>query len=194
MTAAAPLAQRFSADREATVGRHPIALVAILVTVVMLFTTFTAALLIRRSGEDWVRVSLPGIVWVNTAIILLSSMAVERARALARADAAGRVAGWLLGAALLGLVFLAGQIMAWRWLAAHGVFLSSNPHAAFFYMLSAVHGVHVAGGLGALGWALGRARAGAYSVTQQAGLTHVAIYWHVVAGVWLWLLAVLSTL
>jgi cytochrome c oxidase subunit 3 len=84
--------------------------------------------------------------------------------------------------------------MAWRTLAAHGVFLASNPHAAFFYMLSAVHGAHVVGGLGALGWAFGRARAGFSGAVSLAGLTHVAIYWHVVGVVWLWILAALLTL
>jgi cytochrome c oxidase subunit 3 len=127
-------------------------------------------------------------------VLFLSSLAVERARAAARADAGPRVVDWLVAATLLGLAFLGGQLVAWRGLVADGFFLSSNPHAAFFYMLSGVHGAHVLGGLGALGWTLGRARAGAYGAASHAGLTHTAIYWHFVGGVWLWVLAVLSTL
>jgi len=194
MTAAAPVLDRLPGDRPVAREPYAIGLIAILTTVVMLFTAFTAALLIRRATGDWVRVPLPGIVWVNTLILLLSSAAVERARAAVRLDASRRAGWWLSVSALLGLLFLAGQIMAWRQLGAEGVFLSSNPHAAFFYMLSGVHGAHILGGLGALAWTLGRTWTGAYRPTRHAGLTHAAIYWHTVGGVWLWLLAILSTL
>ena len=91
-------------------------------------------------------------------------------------------------------VLLAGQMVAWRSLAAQGVFLPSNPHAAFFYMLSAVHGLHVVGGLGALTWTLRRAAGGAYTASNHDGLTHAAIFWHFMGGVWIYLLALLSTL
>jgi cytochrome c oxidase subunit 3 len=175
-------------------GPYPIALATILVTVAMLFSAFTAALLIRRTGADWARVPLPPIVWANTAVLLLSSVAVERARAAARADGFGRVGDWLAAAALLGFAFLGGQLIAWRGLVAEGFFLSSNPHAAFFYMLSAVHGAHVLGGLVALAWTFEHARAGAYNAIHHEGLTHTAIYWHFVGVVWLWVVALLRTL
>jgi len=181
-------------DRPTVREPYAIGLVAIVTTVVMLFTAFTAALLIRRSGDDWFHVSLPGIVWVNTLVLLASSGAVERARAAVRIGAAERTARWLSAGLALGLLFLAGQIVAWRSLGARGVLPGSNPYAAFFYMLSAVHGAHVLGGVGALTWTLARARAGMYRATRHAGLTHAAIYWHVVGGVWLWLLAILYTL
>jgi len=181
-------------DRPTVREPYAIGLVAIVTTVVMLFTAFTAALLIRRSGDDWFHVSLPGIVWVNTLVLLASSGAVERARAAVRIGAAERTARWLSAGLALGLLFLAGQIVAWRSLGARGVLPGSNPYAAFFYMLSAVHGAHVLGGVGALTWTLARARAGIYRATRHAGLTHTAIYWHVVGGVWLWLLAILYTL
>jgi cytochrome c oxidase subunit 3 len=160
----------------------------------MLFTAFTAALLVRRTGTDWVRVALPPVVWANTAILVLSSVAVERARAMIRRDSVRRAGDRLAAAALLGVLFLAGQIVAWRTLVAQGILLGSNPHAAFFYTLSAVHAAHVLGGLTALGWTWGRARAGAYRPDRHAGLTHAAIYWHLVGGVWLGVLAVLSVL
>jgi cytochrome c oxidase subunit 3 len=194
MTAALPGFGPYPDDRPRVREPHAIGLVAIVTTVVMLFTAFTAALLIRRSGEDWFHVPLPGIVWVNTLVLLASSGAVERARAAVRVDAAHRTAGWLAAALALGLLFLAGQIVAWRSLGAHGVLPASNPYAAFFYMLSAVHGAHVLGGVGALTWTLVRARAGRYRAAQHGGVTHAAIYWHVVGGVWLWLLAILYTL
>jgi cytochrome c oxidase subunit 3 len=137
---------------------------------------------------------LAPLVWANTGVLLVSSWAVERARAAARAEASRATGDWLAAAALLGLLFLAGQLLLWRALAARGVFLASGPHAAFVYLLSAAHGAHVLGGIGALGWTFERVRTGAYRAARYAGLTPVAIYWHFVGIVWLWLFALLSTL
>lgn len=176
-------------------GPYPMGLMAILATVAMLFAAFTAAVLVRRTGADWVRVPLPFVIlWPNTALLALSSLAVEAARGSARRGAADRIARWLAIAGLLGVLFLTGQIVAWRMLAARGVFLPTSPHAAFFYMLSAVHGAHVLGGLGALGWTLRRAVRSAYTRAGHVGLTHAAIFWHFVGGLWVYLLIVLSTL
>jgi cytochrome c oxidase subunit 3 len=175
-------------------GPYPVGLMGILATVLMLFATFTAAILVRRAGTDWIRVPLPLVVWPNTVLLLASSVAVELARRAVRRGGAVRPAQWLGAAGALGVLFLAGQVVAWRDLAARGVFLPTNPHAAFFYMLSAVHGGHVVGGLAALTWTLRRAARGAYTRGRDAGLAHAAIYWHVVAGVWIYLLVVLSTL
>lgn len=175
-------------------GPYPIGLLGILVTVAMLFSAFTAALLVRRTGADWAPISWPPLVWANTGVLLVSSWALERSRAAARAGAHRAIGDWLAVAALLGVLFLLGQLLLWRALAARGVFLASGPHAAFVYLLSAVHGAHVLGGIGALAWTYGRARAGAYGETGHEGLTHTAIYWHFVGVVWLWLFVLLSAL
>lgn len=175
-------------------GPYPIGLMALLATVTMLFAAFTAALFVRRTGTDWVPVPLPPIVWANTVILIASSAAVELARASVRRDVSGLPARWLAIATLLGVLFLAGQVGAWRMLAGRGVFLPTSPHAAFFYMLSAVHGAHVLGGLAALTWTLQRTMRGAYTRARHGGLTHAAVFWHFVGGVWVYLLALLSTL
>lgn len=174
-------------------GPYPMGLMAILATVSMLFAAFTAAILFRRTGIDWVPVPMPAIVWANTLILLVSSGAVELARASVRRDAAHLSIRWLAAATVLGFLFLAGQVFAWHMLAGLGVFLPTNPHAAFFYMLTAIHGAHVIGGLIALSWTLNNARRGAYTPKNQSGLNHAAIYWHFIGGVWVYLLAVLST-
>ena len=175
-------------------GPYPIGLMGLLTTVAMLFASFTAAILVRRTGTDWIPITLPPVVWVNSLLIAASSVAVELARRAIRRDARSDSFRPLATAGVLGALFLAGQVVAWRALAAQGVFLPSNPHAAFFYMLSAVHGLHVLGGLGALSHTLRRAIDGAYTSTNHAGLTHAAIYWHFVGGVWIYLLVLLSTL
>ena len=174
-------------------GPYPMGLMGVLATVAMLFAAFTAAILVRRTGTDWTRVVLPTIVWMNTGLLVASSVALERARAQLRRGASDHV-WWLGTAGVLGGLFLAGQVVAWRTLAAQGVFLPSSPHASFFYMLSAVHGLHVLGGLGALIYTLRRALTGVYTTTNYDGLTHAAIFWHFVGAVWIYLLVLLSTL
>lgn len=175
-------------------GPYPMGLVALLATVGMLFAAFGAALLVRRTGADWSPVALPAIVWPNTLVLLVSSVTVELARRAIRRSRSGAAARWLSTTVVLGVMFVVGQVVAWGMLAARGVFLPSNPHAAFFYMLTAVHGAHVLGGLAALGWTLRRCRQGCYAATSLRGLTHTAIYWHVVGALWVYLLVLLLKL
>jgi cytochrome c oxidase subunit 3 len=166
----------------------------VLATVLMLFASFTAALLVRRAGHDWVPVELPRLVWVNAAVILASSIAVEMGRQAVAAGVVPLALTRVAAGLVLGVLFLAGQVLAWQALAARGVFLPTSPHAAFFYLLSAVHGAHVLGGIGALAWAVrGLTRSPRRPLTR-AVLTHVAVFWHVVGGLWIYLLALLTLL
>jgi len=182
----------FSPPGKDTSGPYPMGLLALVATVAMLFAAFTAALLIRRAGSDWVVISLPPIVGANTLVLVISSAAVEMARRAVRGDQSPLAAGWLFGALVLGALFLAGQLAAWWSLVQAGVFLPSSPHASFFYMLSAVHGAHVVGGLGALVWVFRRTRAGAYTANAHGGLSHAAVFWHFMGVIWVYLLALLT--
>ncbi len=172
-------------------GLYPIFLLALLATITMLFASLTAAILVRRTGSDWVPVRLPDIVWANALVIVASSVLLELARRSLRVGDASRAPIWLGLAAALGVVFLGGQLVAWSFLMEQGVFLPTSPHAAFFYMLSAVHGLHVLGGLGGLAWTLRSALKGVYSAHQHRGLSHAAIYWHYVGAIWIYLLVLL---
>lgn len=174
-------------------GSFPAGLLGILATATMLFAAFTSSILVRRASPDWVPVDLPPIVWVNAAVILASSIALEMARQAARRGPAPLAQTRIVAALVLGLIFLTGQILAWRALAERGVFLVTTPHASFFYMLSAVHGAHVLGGLGALAWAvrrLGSTRA----PLGPSTLAQVSVFWHFVGALWLYLLVVLTVL
>lgn len=172
-------------------GLYPMFLLGVLATVTMLFAALTAALLVRRSGSDWVAVQLPGIVWANALVILASSALLEMARRSLRVGDESLTPLWLGLAGVLGVIFLGGQLVAWSSLMEQGVFLPTGPHAAFFYMLSAVHGAHVLGGLGALAWTLRNALKGAYSAHQHRGVSQAAIYWHYVGAIWIYLLLLL---
>lgn len=147
---------------------------------IMLFTTFTASYLVRREGSDWAKLVLPGVVWANTALIVLSSVTMEVARKV-RAGSAPR---WVAATIGLGVLFLIGQVVAWRQLAAGGVFSTSSPHASFFYMLTAVHAAHLAAGITVLLFAFGRA--------GKAPLGVSAAWWHLVGGAWVWVALLLA--
>ncbi|MEK7468628.1 MAG: cytochrome oxidase subunit III [Planctomycetota bacterium] len=146
---------------------------------IMLFTTFTASYLVRRQSPDWAPVRLPALVWANLAVVGLASVTMELAR---RGRASARP--WLGATIGLGLLFVAGQALAWRQLAAQGVFLTTSPQASFFYMLTAVHAAHVAAGLAVLLAALRRAG------TKPLGLC--AAWWHFVGAAWAWVVMLLN--
>ncbi|TMJ07407.1 MAG: hypothetical protein E6H02_11525 [Bacillati bacterium ANGP1] len=162
-----------------------------LAAIAMLFVAFTMTYLGHRQEGDWKPVPLPGILWLDTAILLASSAAVEWARRrLGSGDPRGLRWG-LTAAGTLGVAFLAGQLLAWRQLADQGVYLASHPHSSFFYLLTGTHGVHLLGGLIALGAILPGAWRGAYSPARSTAVTLVAIYWHFLTGLWLYVFAIL---
>jgi len=163
-----------------------------LAAILMFFMALVSAYIVRKgTGGDWRPVTLPRILWLNTAVLLLSSLALEAShRAWEREDAKA-FRRWWAAATALGLLFLAGQWMAWRELAAKGVYLATNPSSSFFYLLTAAHALHLAGGLAALGYVLTRdwvrLRASGGVAPEVAG-----IYWHFMDGLWVFLLLVLT--
>jgi cytochrome c oxidase subunit 3 len=148
-------------------------LFAFLATVVMLFAGFTSAWLIRRTGSDWGRLELSPLAYVNTAILLLSSFTLELARGRRRHALALTLA--------LGLLFLGGQVALWRALSTEGAFVTETPQGAFLFLLSAVHGLHLLGGLGALAWIAHR----------RSAPRLAAVYWHFLGLTWLYVLGLL---
>jgi cytochrome c oxidase subunit III len=168
-----------------------IGMAAALAAVTMLFIAFTTAYLARRQEPGWGTVVLPPVLWLTTAILLTSSGTLEWARRRIAAGDIRGLQGGLAATAWLGGAFLLGQIAAWRSLAAQGVYISSNPHSGFFYLLTGAHGVHLLGGLAALGIIVWKAYAGRYGVASHAGVGVFALYWHFMDLLWLYLFALL---
>ncbi len=165
------------------------ALVCLLAAVTLLFASFTSALVIRRGlGDDWSGIPQPAVLWWNTLVIVASSAWLEFARrALGRGERQRFNWFWTAGSAL-GLVFLAGQYLAWSELRAAGVFVASSPGSAFFYVFTVAHAVHVLGGIGALGWVEARALGLGAVPSRGAGVEIAAYYWHFLAGLWIYLM------
>jgi cytochrome c oxidase subunit 3 len=119
-----------------------------LAVVTSLFGLFFAAYSMRmHHGHDWSHFSEPKILWVNTLVLMLASIALERSRTAVRKGEAHDLKIALVAAGVFTFAFLGGQLAAWQQLSASGQFISTGPAAAFFYLLTAVHGLHLLGGL-----------------------------------------------
>jgi cytochrome c oxidase subunit 3 len=125
---------------------------------------------------------VPALLYVNTLVLLCSSITLESFRR--RHQSFG-----LHATLLLGLLFLGGQMLAWRQLAAQNVRLATGPSGAFFYVFTVLHAVHVLGGLGGLGLVERRLAAGGLRATTVRA---AALYWHFMGVLWLYLLALLT--
>jgi cytochrome c oxidase subunit 3 len=162
--------------------------------ITILFAAFTSTFLARRGEADWRTGPLPSVLWLSTAVLLASSLAIEWARRRGRRGQMDQVWTGLVLTAGLGVAFLGTQLLAWRQLVSMGVYLTTNPHSAFFYLLTAMHGLHLAGGLAALGYAVVRTRKETSAARVLAVVNPAATYWHFLDGLWLYLFMILFAL
>ncbi|HKW32711.1 MAG TPA: cytochrome c oxidase subunit 3 [Candidatus Acidoferrum sp.] len=162
-----------------------------MVSILMFFMALASAFLVlHHSSHVWVAVHLPRILWANTAVLMGSSFVVERARArLSFGDDQGFRKLWLV-TTVMGFLFVAGQLVAWRELAAQGVYIASNQASSFFYIFTGAHSVHLLGGVVALLFVLLRNfEKSQISVSLAAEIT--SYYWHFMDGLWIFLFALL---
>ena len=164
-----------------------------LVAIVMLFAAFTSAMVVRKgASSDWTAIALPRILYFNTLLLLASSLAFEFSRRALDAGRARDFKLWLNVTTILGIAFIGGQLIAWRELASHGVYLSTNPSSSFFYLLTAAHGLHLLGGVGALFYLVWKAPKLAVGLKKRVAVDVTAIYWHFMDGLWIYLLLLLT--
>jgi cytochrome c oxidase subunit 3 len=171
-----------------------------LAAITMTFAAFTSALIVRQGGAtDWQHFSLPSILYLNTLIILASSVTLEIARKRVAAFMTGDHANpltsrpaaparWLYVTLALGLLFVAGQTYAWLQLRSEGFKLATNISYSFFYVLTVVHALHLLGGLGGLVRVIGKLHT---SVLRRSTLNATSIYWHFMGALWVYLLLLL---
>ncbi len=137
------------------------------------------------NGTDWRSLPPPKLLWLNTAVLVVSSVALQWAQISAQRGQMDTVRDALLLGAVSALAFLAGQILVWRQLAAEGYFATTNPANAFFYLITGVHGLHVAGGLVALGNTIAKVWHGVAVARLRLSVGLCAAYWHFLLLVWL---------
>lgn len=175
---------------------------AFLCMVASLFLVFTGAYFMRKEhGQgagmaQWVPVDEPAVLWLNTAVLVLASVAMQKARGSAVGGdlSAGRTN--FVAAGLLTLVFLLGQLWAWQILASGGQYTAQSPAYAFFLLLTAVHGIHLIGGLVVLGRAAARMWRLDPADVESAQKLRMSVelcttYWHFLLLVWVALFGLL---
>jgi cytochrome c oxidase subunit 3 len=164
-------------------------LLVLLAASVMLFAAFTSAFFVRRGmSNDWVDTPVPGILWMNTGVLVASSLALELARRALRSGRRTAFNRYWTGATLLGVVFLCGQYAGWRQLNDAGIYLATNPSSSFFFLLTCVHAVHLLGGISALGYIDVQALMLRLGPGKRTAVDVSAYFWHFLDGVWIYLM------
>lgn len=184
----------YTVDREHREDVRRLGLWMFLATVMMLFAAFSSAYLVRRGGSDWSPTPLPALLWGNTLVLALSSVALEGAWRAGRRGLPSTGAA-LAAAMTLGVTFVGGQWQVWRQLQQAGIYLPTNPSSSFLYMMTAAHAMHVLAALTVLLWGAAitwrgdhRQRVRAWSASM--GLCRT--FWHFLLGVWLYLIVFIS--
>ncbi len=165
-----------------------LALWIFLVAPTLIFSALTSAYVVRMGWPDWGSVPTPWTLWLNTGVLIASSVAIQWATFKARQGSVSwpTAQRWFYAAGALGALFMIGQLAAWLRLEQLGVTLTGNPSAGFFYLITAIHGAHLLGGLLAWLWTERRARrAGADAAQTSLRIELCAFYWHFLLGIWL---------
>jgi cytochrome c oxidase subunit 3 len=178
--------QREKVPQRAYITGMMIALAAIF----MFFVALVSAFIVRKDfpNSDWITLRLPRVLWLNSLVLAGSSFTLARSRKYFHANQDAEFRHWWTATIFLGIAFLAGQLIAWRQLVSAGVYLASNPSNSFFYVFTAVHGIHLLGGILGL---LGIRVASPNRLTMDTATKVVSMYWHFMDGLWLCLFLLL---
>jgi cytochrome c oxidase subunit III len=179
-------------ERGSSVPAAKIGLGVLLAVIGSLFTLLISAYSMRNSSVDWRELPLPTLLWFNTGVLVVSSGALQWALMAARRDDIDGLIVGLVAGGVSAMTFLAGQLLVWQQLNVAGYFVASNPANSFFYLITAAHGLHLMGGLVALGRTIAKVWRGAPMMQVGLSVELCAIYWHFLLLVWLVLLGLLT--
>lgn len=180
-------------QRQFAVPTAKVGLGVFLAVVTSLFALFISAYFMRMGEADWKSLAMPGVLWVNTGVLVLTSVAVQWTRHAAGRGQATNVRAGLIAGGILTLAFVAGQLWVWQQLNAAGHYMTANPSNAFYFMLTGVHGLHLLGGLWVWGKATTKVLRGAEIEDVRLSVELCSVYWHFLLVVWLVLFALLSS-
>lgn len=173
-------------------GAYKAAVIWLIGSISSLFATISTILETRWiHSKHWVAIPVPSVLYANTAVLLISSVTVGFAQSSSKTGNRKRALLLLQATLLFGCTFVAGQILAWRKLASQGIYLGSNAGSAFFYVITAAHAIHLAGGMVVLAYVIFRANHLQGAGLEQAATESVALYWHFMDGLWVYLLLLL---
>lgn len=188
----------FGEAGEYSSSKYRIAMWFLLLVIAMTFGGLVGAyILISSNGVmEWTPFALPFQVWISTFLILASSVSYKISQKALNVGIQEKAKRWLLVTAVFGGMFISSQILAWLELVRRGVYVQSNPYAGFFYILTAVHAVHVVGGIAALGYLVLRTWQPTSLFDELEKRKEISgvvgWYWHFMDGLWIFLLLLLG--
>ena len=160
-------------------------LTTFLAVALSLFALFASAYTLRMEEPDWIPVKEPSLLWINTGFLVLASVAYHWARNQVVDSRANNLMASLLAAGALSILFLVGQLATWQQLQEAGYYVSGNPANAFFYLITAAHGLHLVGGLYVWARSVWKVRSGASADAVRLSVELCTIYWHFLLLVWI---------
>jgi cytochrome c oxidase subunit 3 len=165
-------------------------MVVALAAILMFFMAFVSAYVVRKDmpNSAWIPLDLPRILWLNTLILIASSFTLARAQNRFKAADRASFRHWWATTTVLGVLFVAGQVIAWRQLVSAGTFLATNPSSSFFYVFTGAHGLHLLGGLLALLFIQFRTPR---KLSMPTAVDIASMYWHFMDGLWIFLFLLL---
>lgn len=168
---------------------HRFALYVAMASIIMMFAALTSAYLVRQAAGNWLEYRMPGIFYINTVVIILSSITLHGSFLGYKAGRERMYKGLLILSFILGITFVILQYIGWEELYSIGIYLTGNPSGAFFYMISGLHAMHVLGGISAIIVALIHAFGLKYKVNKKRKnrFQLVLQYWHFVGALWIYL-------
>lgn len=159
--------------------------------IAVLFSLFIVSYVDRMTLGDWRPLPEPWVLWLNTALLVLSSVALQWAWNGADRGQIERVRTGLLAGGVFAFAFLAGQLLAWQQMISLGYFAATNPANAFFYLFTALHAVHLLGGLVAWGRTATKVWRGCEVGDVRVSVELCTTYWHFLLVIWLILFVLL---
>ena len=157
----------------------------IMVVSTVIFSLFVVSYSDRMLVHDWKSLSEPWLLWINTGILILTSLVFHKAKTFSDKNEFEKARNTLLLVGFLSFAFITGQLLVWQHFIGIGQYASTNPANAFFYLFTALHALHLLGGLFFWGKATTKLFKDNFSVvkTKQA-IELCAIYWHFLLIVW----------
>ena len=174
------------------VEAEKVALSFFLVVVGVIFSLFTISYFIRMELPDWTPLAEPSMLWINTGMLIVSSIMFQWARNILNRGETVNIRFSLIGGGLFAVAFIASQVYVWQELQSGGFYLASNPANSFYYLMTGLHGVHLLGGL----WVWSRTSikllSGAEPKEVKLSVELCTTYWHFLLLVWLVLFGILA--
>ena len=164
----------------------------VFITVVTsLFALFISAYLMRMELGDWRPLPDPDLLWLNTGVLILSSIGLQWALIAAKREQVNSMRNGLLAGGFFAFVFIGGQLLAWQQLVDAGYYAHSNPANAFFYLITGLHALHLLGGVVAWGMTTIKVLGGTEAARVRLSVELCAVYWHFLLVLWVILFALM---